>query len=78
MASLVKREGLEAHLLKDRKAQVTFSTVRIVERVQDRGLDSRRPERLPGSNRRAEDDWEKGIRPEWISKTRWKRSWTGS
>ena len=78
MASLVEREGLEAYLLKDRKAQVTFSTVKIIEKVPDRGPDPHRPERLPGSNRRPEDGSEKGVRAEWILKAQWKRSWTGS
>ena len=60
----MEREDSEAYLLKDRKAQVTFHPVKIGERTQDPRLDSHSPEQLPGSTRRAEDDLEKGIRPE--------------
>ena len=74
----MEQEDSEAYLLKDRKAQVMFHPVKIAVRTQGLGLDSRRPERLPGSNRRVEDDLEKGIRLEWISKVRWRKSWTGS
>ena len=70
------RTEQEVRLSKHRERQVSSHPVATA--VQERGLASRRPERLPGSRRRVEDDLEKQVQLEWISKVRWRKFWTGS
>ena len=72
----MEQESPEAYVFKNRRTQVRSHSVTIA--VRGWGLASRRPERLPGSRRRVEDDLEKRVQLEWISKVQWRKFWTGS
>ena len=78
MASRVEQEDSEAYPFKSLGMQVIFHPAAIAVTTHGRGLDSLRPERLPGSNRLVEGDLEQGTQLEWISEVQWRKSWTGS